>query len=166
MVTFTTSVQAQDYLITFAVLDGNETPDSVLVENQDQLTDLTLSGNDVLNLVENVTGISSFALFNRPLKVFPNPIENSGTLTFDNPQKSKTQISIYNSAGRLITRKTAILTQGDYSCKLEGLGTGTYIVSVSTKNNTRSAVLLSKLASQSAPSIGQITKAYAQIESI
>ncbi len=147
------TIQAQDYLISFAAPGGNETPDSVLVENQNQLTNITLNGTDVLHLVENTTGISGNASFNQSLEVFPNPIKNSGTLAFYNPQKENVQIGIYNSAGQLIIQKKSILLQGDYSYKLAGLGVGTYIVSVSTKSNMRSVVLISNTVTQSEPSI-------------
>ncbi|MDA3866371.1 MAG: PKD domain-containing protein, partial [Salinivirgaceae bacterium] len=147
-----TTIQAQDYLITFAVLGEHETPDSVLVENQDQLTTLSLNGNDVLHLVETV-GISKDAALNQPLKNFPNPIENSGTLAFYNAKKEKVHIGIYNSSGQLMTQKTGVLPQGDYSYKLEGLGEGTYIVRVSTKSAKRSVFLISHAITQSEPSI-------------
>ena len=154
------NIQAQDYLITFAVPGENQTPDSVLVENQNQLTSLTLNGNDVLHLVDEITGIHSNVSFNQPLKVYPNPMKKSGTLTFCNPKNENVHIAIYNSAGHLVARKTGILPQGEHSYKLEGLGVGTHIVSVSTKSNTRSVVLISNDATQSEPSIVHVHSDY------
>lgn len=159
------NIQAQDYLITFAVLGENETPDSVMVENQNQLTNITLNGNDILHLLENTTGISSDILFNQPLNVFPNPIKSSGILIFHNPKKEKVQIGIHNASGQLITQKTSILHQGDYSYKLEGLDVGTYIVTVSTNSNKRSVVLISKTTTQSEPSIVHVNTDYTLINS-
>ncbi|MBI9069480.1 MAG: PKD domain-containing protein [Salinivirgaceae bacterium] len=157
------NIKAQDYLISFAVLGENGTPDSVMVENLNQLTNITLNGNDVLHLVEKTTGISSAVSFNQPLKVAPNPLKNSGTLTFYNPKSENVNIGIYNSAGHLITQKTEILAQGEYSYKLDGIGVGTYIVNVSSNSSKRSVVLISNLAAQSEPSIIHVNSDFTKL---
>jgi len=92
------------------------------------------------------------------LKVFPNPIENVGTLTFYNHKKENVYIGIYNSVGQLIAQTSQILTPGNYSCTLEGLNEGTYVVNVSTNVNKQSVVIISNLKSQSTPSIKSIIK--------
>ncbi len=147
------NLQAQDYLITFAVLDNSGSPDSVLVENQNQLTELTLNGNDVLHLVENTTGISNDASTINPLRVFPNPVKSSGTLEFYNSQNGNVQIGVYNSMGALLTQYTKNSSPGYYSYRIEGLNSGTYIISVTTRASKRSVVLISNMESQTEPLI-------------
>ena len=154
------NTQAQDYLISFALLGENGTPDSVLVENQNQSTTIMLNGNDVLHLVDNIIGVSSDISFNQLLKISPNPIRNSGILTFYNPKNENVHIGIYNAAGHLITQKTGMLPQGTHFYKLGGVGMGTYIVAVSTNSNKRSVVLISTVAGQSEPSIVHVNSNY------
>lgn len=147
------SIQAQDYLINFALLGENGTPDSVLVENQNQSTNITLNGDDVLHLVQNTTAIFDGASDGEALVVYPNPIHTSGTLVFYNAQKENVHVGIYNFQGGLLAQETALLEPGDFSCRLEGLGSGAYVVKVSTAGKARSVVVVSSTAAQTEPSI-------------
>ena len=146
-------VHAQDYQIAFALYGENGTPDSVLVENQTQLTTITLNGNDVLHLMESTSGITNELSFNQPLSVAPNPIKNAGILNFYNPKTENVHIGIYSAGGQLLAQESAMLPQGEYAYKLEGIGAGTYIIGVSTKSSKRSVVLISNVNSQAEPSI-------------
>lgn len=133
---------AQDYKIDFALLNSSEFPDSVLVTNLDQNTNLTLQGDEVLHLVKT--------LLTNDLQIYPNPMRQSTNIEFYNPKKGVVNISIIDLEGRKILQKSEILSAGNCIYKLSGLGMGTYIVNISTNSlNLFSIVLSTETALQS-----------------
>jgi hypothetical protein len=77
------TIQAQDYLISFAGTGGSTTVDSVQVKNLTQNTSLTLDGTDVLHLM-GVVGIDQvIAQGNSDLRIYPNPMNEQSFIKFE-----------------------------------------------------------------------------------
>ncbi len=146
-------LSAQDYKINFALSVANEVPDSVLVTNIDQNTNLTLQGDVVLHLVKTLTSINNIQSLTKALHIYPNPMQQSTTIEFHNQQKGNVSISIIDSEGRKLVQNSRILPAGNYAYKLSGLGIGAFIVNVSTNSSRLSSIVLSTEATLRPPSI-------------
>ena len=92
---------AQDYKINFAILDSDELPDSVQVTNLSQNTSLILKGDQILHLV------------NDWIHIYPNPMQESTTIEFYNPQEDYVSLSIVDFAGRTLAQSVKGLPQGN-----------------------------------------------------
>ncbi len=124
-------LSAQDYKISFAILNSDEVPDSVQVTNIDQNTNLTLKGDKVLHLVDTW------------VHIYPNPMQQNATLELYNTQKGNVSISIFDIQGRKLVQSSKVLSKGNCVYKLSGLGTGTFIVNISTNSSKVSAKVIS-----------------------
>ena len=105
IVLLSTVIVAQDYQISFAILDDNETiVDSVVVHNMKQGNIITLRGNDILHLVASTTGISNLNILNEKVEVYPNPFSSRATIVFQNAKQGLVQLSLYDMAGKLVAQ--------------------------------------------------------------
>ncbi|MEN8156940.1 MAG: FISUMP domain-containing protein [Bacteroidota bacterium] len=134
---------AQDYQITFAVLGGNEKPDSVRVENLDQSVSITLNGQDVLHLVGVISGLEEHQADQTALRVYPNPVTNDAVLTFYNPDAGDVAIEVSSVEGRRLLHQVYSLSSGLQAYSLRGLGTGTYIITAHAEAFRSSAIVIS-----------------------
>ncbi len=147
-------VMAQNYNITFAILGSSDKPTTVKVENITQGTERTLNGSDVLNLVTEITGIDEL----KPnaantLQVYPNPVGESATLSFNNPKAGNVSISVVSTTGVQVASCSTELPKGEASCILSGLEVGNYIVSVQSDSYRLSCVVISNLTNGGKPQI-------------
>ena len=146
-------LSAQDYKINFALAGSFEFPDSVLVTNIDQNTDLTLHGDDVLHLVKTLNSVNNIQSSTRDLHIYPNPMQQTTTIEFYNPQKDNINISIVDITGRKLVQNSRVLSEGYCVYKLSGLGMGTFIVKLSTNTSRLSAIIISTEATLNQPAI-------------
>ena len=146
-------LHAQDYQITFAVLGGEGTPDSVTVENLDQQIEKILNGTDVLHLVKTITGIENISSENNALRVFPNPMAETAIIEFHNPQAGQVCIEAYDFTGKKIAHQANNLPEGTSSYSISGLNTGTYVVNLITEHYKSSAEIISTITTGAKPTI-------------
>ncbi len=146
-------LRAQDYKIYFEILDTDEIPESIHVENIDQNTDLILQGDDVLHLVNTLSANNNVQSFSRDLHIYPNPIQQTTTIEFYNTQKGDVNVSVFDIAGRKLVQSSSILSQGNCVYKLSGLSMGTFIVNISTNSTRLAAIVLSKVETSQQPTI-------------
>ncbi len=133
---------AQDYQITFAVLGGDEKPDSVRIENLDQGVLITLNGQDVLNLV-GVLGLEDHQAGQTALRVYPNPVTGDAMLTFYNPDAGDVAIEVTSVEGTRLLYQVFSLPSGPQAYSIRGLSGGTYIISAHTEAFRSSAIVTS-----------------------
>lgn len=141
-IAFATSISAQNYQISFAVIGGGW-PDSVKVENIAQSTDLTIAGDDVLHLVAP-TGISNLHSDNIAFEVFPNPVTENAIINYNNEQSGNVTVLVTDIVGKTFFNNTDYYSQGKNTFQLSGLGKSTYIVSFVSQNNSASAIIISQ----------------------
>lgn len=149
------SALSQDYNITFAILGSTDKPTEVTVENTTQGTDTTLSGNDILNLVKDLSaGIEDAdAITGGLLRVYPNPVKENATAVFNNPAKGNINASIINTAGMQVASMSSIIPKGQVSCIISGLSAGSYVLYVQAPGYHASCVILSRIESKGTPGI-------------
>jgi len=133
---------AQDYQISFIGSGLSSTVDSIEVLNLTQQTSLTLIGSDILNLSGNV-GFSEVSIRDEKLKVFPNPMNLTAGIEFENPSLSLTTIYVIDNAGRIVLRYAESLVKGYHAFAVSGLQTGSYLIHISTDEVNYSAQLIS-----------------------
>ena len=139
-------LHAQNYQVSFAVLGGAQTPDSVEVTNLDQGTSLTLNGNDILHLLANPVGMNNHTIKPQNLKVYPNPMLSDGIVDFYNNSAGKVSIKICDITGKLVALHSDDFQQGAISYRISGLGKGTFFVHLQSQNNEpESAVIISQM---------------------
>jgi uncharacterized protein (TIGR02145 family) len=128
------NLKAQDYLISFSGTGTSSTVETVKVENLNQGTSLTMSGNDELHLINTTTGIEQIEL-NKKIQIHfsPNPMQGYSRMQFDLQEGGKTIIDIYDVAGRKIAQSQDLLSRGQHTYRIQGLTKGIYTVKVSSR---------------------------------
>ena len=146
-------LHAQDFNISFAKLGLNETPDSVYIENIDQSTHLTLNGDDVLQLVNEITGVNELSNNTILLKVYPNPIQENATIEYSNFERGEVNIQLCDIQGKLIINQNHRLEKGIFYFTLNGLNKGNYFIHFICGSNRASTSISSVKDVGSSPNI-------------
>jgi len=154
IVLLSTVIVAQDYQISFAILDDNETQvDSVVVHNIAQGNIITLRGNDILHLVASTTGISNLNTLNGKVEVYPNPFSSRATIVFQNAKQGLVQLSLLDMTGKIVAQNSTYQSAGKTIVEVSGLPAGAYVIQIDTENSIFSEVILSNDASGTKPEI-------------
>ena len=128
-------LQAQDYLISFTGSGATNTVTTVNVENLTQGKSQTLSGTDVLHLMGTPTGIESgLVVSDRAITIYPNPMTDHSLMEFNLPVPGKTEISLFDISGKEIIKIQEFLPIGQHTYRLQGIGSGFYVVKVRCLN--------------------------------
>ena len=130
----TTTIQAQDYMISFAGSGASATVDSIRVENLSQGTSLTVYSGNQLQLLGILSAVDPGAAINgRSLTVYPNPGNGEVVLTFEAKTNAATTIKLSDLAGREVAKTEVFLASGHQSLRICGLNSGTYVIQVSSE---------------------------------
>lgn len=121
---------AQDYQISFTGSGSSSTIDSIEVLNLTQQTSLTLSGTDILHLLGTV-GLFEETINDERLKVYPNPMNLSARIEFENPGSGLTTITITDITGKTLLKYDKPLVKGYQVFTISGLLTGLYLIEIS-----------------------------------
>jgi len=125
---------AQDYVISFAGTGGSSTVETVNVQNLTQGTNLTLSGTDVLHLV-NTLGIDLLSVNNdNPLRIYPNPMTETSSVEFYATASGVAAIELFDITGKLVVLFQHNFQSGIHTFALSGLSTGVYLLRVKSEN--------------------------------
>ncbi len=125
------TVQAQDYLVSFAGSGASTTIDNVRVENLTQGTFLTLAGGDQLELMGQLTGMLPVLQSSaNPLIIYPNPSAGAIVATFIAPSDGDAAIEVIDNTGKRIVKTYKHLVMGRHSMTINGLGAGIYLVKI------------------------------------
>jgi uncharacterized protein (TIGR02145 family) len=134
--------QAQDYLISFLGSGAASTISSVKVDNLTSGASVTLNSGDILHLSSTV-GIDEPLATKGKLEIYPNPVTELATLSFDSPESSKAIIRVSDVTGRTICQASKFLSPDRHSFKISGISEGTYFVSVTGNGYTYSSRIIS-----------------------
>lgn len=138
-----TDLKAQDYQITFAGEGASNTVSTVKVENLTKGTSLTMNGTDILHLKEVVTDIETTNADGSGNIIFcPNPMKDFTKMQFILPVSGEAVITLYDITGRKIAQKQDMLSKGQHTYHIEGIGRGVYIVMVSSDSYNFSGTIL------------------------
>jgi len=140
---FLTSLQAQDYLISFEGSGASATVATVKVENLTQNTELTMNGSDILHLKNVITGINSYIEdSNQRISFSPNPMIDYSLIKFNLPEDGQTTTSLYDITGMIILQIQDYLNKGHHTYRIQGLNNGLYIAKVTSNRYSLSGRLL------------------------
>ena len=136
------TINAQNYLISFAGTGASTIVDSVKVENLTAGTSCTLNGNDILHLTGTV-GIKPIGNEQLSgLKIYPNPMINKATIMICPPVAGDAIISIFEITGRQVTQINSFLDKCIQEFRLSGLNSGLYLINVNASSYQFSGKLL------------------------
>ncbi|MCU0473316.1 MAG: T9SS type A sorting domain-containing protein [Bacteroidales bacterium] len=137
-------LKAQDYLISFAGSGASTTVDSVIVENLTQGTYLGMSGNNVLHLVNTLTGVEQVNKnSDRKITFYPNPMEDFTLMKFVLPEDGTAVINMYDISGRKILQTQEYLSEGQHTYRIQVVGNGLYVVTIRSGGYSLSGKFLS-----------------------
>ena len=147
------SIQAQDYLISFAGTGASTTVGTVTVENLTQGKSISLLGSEVLHLSGTWNGINTISNSENVLCIYPNPTTENSTIGFVATASGITNVELFDITGKRLGAIQNTLTIGTHSYQLSGLRSGIYTVRVSSQAYTYTGKLVSNGAPNSAVKI-------------
>lgn len=147
------SLQAQNYLISFAGSGSATTVDSVRVENITQCTSLTFPGSDTLNLVQSLGIGNTIPGAKLPLNIYPNPSQGFTTVALTAPAGGEAAIEIVDNTGRKMIQTKVNLLQGLQTFQITGLNQGIYLITIRSKKYSYEGKLVSNSTGAAMPMI-------------
>ncbi len=127
-------------------------PETVIVENLTQGTDLEMPGNDVLHLLLEPVKVSNMEMESKELSIFPNPMKQACNIEFLNAKEGNVSISLYSITGKQIQKYSNVLSKGLHNLTLTGVAAGSYLLSVQTETDLFSGQFISVGQIKSEPS--------------
>lgn len=147
-------IGAQDYQISFGILDDDETIiDSVVVHNLSQDQVITIKGDDILHLVASITGKSDLKIPRDKLEIYPNPFSNRATIVFQNDKQGMVELTLFEMAGKIVAQKRLFQSVGRTKVEVSGLPVGAYVIQIATETASFSEVILSNDVSGRNPEV-------------
>ena len=137
-----TSLQAQNYEISFAG-SSSETINSVKIKNLTQETELTINGNDILNLRGTMTGVQQIGSSNS-MSIYPNPMNRNSHIKFNTFKSGIVTLNLFDITGKLIISEQNDLQAGMHHYTISNLTTGIYTLSVKSNGILYSKKLISQ----------------------
>lgn len=127
----TVQSQTQEYLIAFTVKETGRILDSILVENRDNGTALTLRGEDILYLREMISSIKTIdSDMDHDLFIYPNPMTQYSKLEFDVSRQAEYVLELYRTSGQMVANDQVILSSGRHTFRITGLSGGIYTIRI------------------------------------
>lgn len=148
-----TTMQAQDYQISFTGTGAATAVESIEVLNLTQGTSLSLSQGDILHLKDVVTSIYSTKVQEGELRAYPNPMTERCNVEFLAKTSGIYSIELYDLTGKKMLSNQYNLKQGGHVFSIQGLSSGIYNLSIKTDNYFYTTKLLSKNNASSSASI-------------
>lgn len=125
---------SQDYEITFEAYGESSYVDSVVVQNLNQDTYLTIPGDATLHLLGNLTNVISSGRIEPSFQIYPNPMYESAVLELYTESESILNVSIFDIAGKLILNYNTNSVKGRNDFEIGGLKSGVYNVVMTTND--------------------------------
>lgn len=148
-------INAQDYLITFTGSGQSNNVEIVEVKNITQQNSVTLNGADTLHLVY-VVGINPIDQENAGIKVYPNPTMHSSRVEFYNSEAGNVTMEIIDISGKTLSALPIKLSIGMQVFEIKGMGTGIYLLKVTTETTLYQQRLIIYSESFGTPQINYI----------
>ena len=123
--------------ITFSASEEVSTIDSVMAINRIANDTVTLPGDEILFL-GNVNSARNLDIGKERLKLYPNPLDGTGTLTFYQAQSGTLRISVRNVLCQDVVAYSRPVVQGTHTFKISLYQSGVYFITVADDINSRS----------------------------
>lgn len=150
-------LQAQNYLITFAGTGSSTTVDSVKIQNNTKCIDTTIGGTDILDLTSVLTGINELNNnADNALQVFPNPTTGTLMISFFATSSGNAIIELYDMTGKRILQSQDLLSIGNQSYILKGIGSGIYLIKIKSDDYSYTSKIVCHSEAVGKPEISRI----------
>lgn len=150
-------LDAQNYQVTFTATGASTTVNTVIVENLNSGTTITLNGTDILNLTVTTGVFSPEYTQSSNLKIYPNPMNEYSTLEIFPPFEGEAFISISEMTGKPVAWKQVFLEKNGQSFRLSGFKNGLYFVNIKGDVYQYSGKLISNGSASGNISIEQVS---------
>ena len=147
-------LQAQDYQVTFAGTGAAITVDSVKVENLTQCTSLAITGTDTLVLSSTAGITEPGPAPGRGVVVYPNPSTGNFSVIIEAASAGIVVATMFDMSGKIIGRRTYLITAESHSFLLDAMPAGSYILEVRSDSRVYHAKLISQATTTCLP--GQV----------
>lgn len=134
----TIMIIGQNIQITFTGTGESTVVDSVTATNLTTNQSVTLPGNETL-ILEQSSGIIGLEKNPMQLKLFPNPFDNTSTLTFNQSEPGRVQISASNLLGQVVFKSDQHLEAGQHSFNFSLNSSGVFLISIIGENERSSS---------------------------
>ena len=92
------------------------------------------SGEDCEYMLNHVGIATSSSLNDYGIIVYPNPAADNFNLRFEENQKEKMELEIYNALGQLVLQQQIPAFEKEYQVNIEDLENGVYFISIQSEN--------------------------------
>jgi len=138
------SMHAQNYMISFSGAGGGAEITAILVENLTKGTSLTMSGSDILHLSGTI-GINELPASSiNKVNIHPNPVNGFCTFDFETETNGQVNVGLYDLTGKLVMGQRDILAAGSHSYRLTGIGSGIYLLKITSGNYSFTSKIVSQ----------------------
>lgn len=141
---------AQPYQIMFTGSGLSTAVSTVEVQNLTQNTVLTLDGTDILELVTSI-GIAEESTTMEDLMIYPNPVNHSCRIEFNNTQAGEVNIELFDATGKSGMQNSFQHPQGIHCYNLGGLPSGIFFLKINTPAGSFSKRIISANRGESSP---------------
>lgn len=152
LVVISETLLSQNYLISFTASGQSSIIDSIEVSNLTQRISLTLNGSDTLHLESNV-GLHEETKKEDKLKIYPNPMNQSARIEFENPESGLINFQVIDNSGRVILKHAETLEKGYQIFTISGLRNGHYSFQISNDEVSYSDQIVSTGDKNSKPNL-------------
>lgn len=128
-------IKAQDYLISFIGSGSATEVTSVKVENLTRGTSLTMSGTNILHLLNSITGISEVIRNDESeIRFSPNPMSEYTKMQFYLPEDGEVNIALYDITGKCLYQSSDHLSKGRQVYNIQGVEDGLHVITIRSKS--------------------------------
>lgn len=120
---------AFDYVITFSGSGVSTTVDNIEVHNITKGTSVTVPGDGILHLRDDLSSVNSIQTSETQITLFPHPLKGSSNLSFNVSKAGNTQLTVSDLTGRNVIELAENMSEGKNDFQLT-LPNGVYLIHV------------------------------------
>jgi len=152
LLSVSSKICASDYTISFSGTGASTSVENVIVQNLTKGTTISVPAGNVLVLSEGLNAINLLTENNESLKIYPNPIIDKSTISFNSKSSGITQINVLALDGRKMVGIIKKINEGVNLFQLT-LPRGAYTLQVTGIGFSNSAKVISQSSNFSQPNI-------------
>lgn len=156
LLSVSTKICASDYTISFSGTGARTSVENVIVQNLTKGTTVTVPAGNVLVLSDGINAINLLTENNESLKIYPNPINDKATISFNSKSSGITQVNVLALDGRKMVGIIKNINEGVNLFQLT-LPRGAYTLQVTGIGFSNSAKVISQSSNFSQPNIILLT---------
>jgi len=152
LLSVSSKICASDYTISFSGTGASTSVENVIVQNLTKGTTVTVPAGNVLALSDGLNAINLLTENNESLKIYPNPINDKATISFNSKSSGITQVNVLALDGRKMVGIIKNINEGVNLFQLT-LPRGAYTLQVTGIGFSNSTKVISQSSNFTQPNI-------------